>query len=164
MSPSSGYASSFIHFELLSLFISPLPPLYSYSSNSLLQETKRLHKSPAIITDHETASYRRMMKYATSHFSLYLNTFANVSSFSLLFLFFRQMDSSKMPELPKQQLEVNASHPLIKSLFHQRDTHPLMAKEVAEQVLLLFLSFLFCHLSLLLPTDAILYIILLCST
>lgn len=39
-----------------------------------------------------------------------------------------------MPELPKQQLEINASHPLIKSLYHQRATHPLMAKEVAEQV------------------------------
>jgi hypothetical protein len=51
-----------------------------------------------------------------------------------------------MPELPKQQLEVNASHPLIKALFRQRATHPLMAKEVAEQVLILStpkLSFLF---------------------
>eukprot|EP00026_Physarum_polycephalum_P003159 Phypoly_transcript_03168.p1 GENE.Phypoly_transcript_03168~~Phypoly_transcript_03168.p1 ORF type:complete len:678 (+),score=120.90 Phypoly_transcript_03168:43-2076(+) len=74
---------------------------------TIVRETKRLHKSPAIITDHETASYRRMM---------------------------RHMDSTKMPELPKQQLEINASHPLIKSLHHQRATHPLMAKEVAEQV------------------------------
>jgi len=75
---------------------------------TIVRETKRLHKSPAIITDHETAAYRRMM---------------------------RHMDSTKMPELPKQQLEINASHPLIKSLYHQRSTHPLMAKEVADQIL-----------------------------
>jgi HSP90 family molecular chaperone len=75
---------------------------------TIVRETKRLHKSPAIITDHETASYRRMMKH---------------------------MDSTKMPELPKQQLEINASHNLIKSLYHQKATHPLMAKEVAEQIL-----------------------------
>lgn len=75
---------------------------------TIVRETKRLHKSPAIITDHETASYRRMM---------------------------RHVDSTKMPELPKQQLEINASHPLVKSLFHQKATHPLMAKEIAEQIL-----------------------------
>lgn len=74
----------------------------------MLQETKRLHKSPAIITDHETAAYRRMM---------------------------RHVDSTKMPELPKQQLEINASHPLIKSLYHQKASHPVMAKEISEQIL-----------------------------
>jgi len=75
---------------------------------TIVRETKRLHKSPAIITDHETAAYRRMM---------------------------RHVDHTKMPELPKQQLEINASHPLIKSLYHQKASHPLMAKEVAEQIL-----------------------------
>jgi TNF receptor-associated protein 1 len=75
---------------------------------TIVRETKRLHKSPAIITDHETASYRRMMRYT---------------------------DSSKMPELPKQQLEINASHPLIKALYHQKTSHPVMATEVAEQIL-----------------------------
>jgi len=75
---------------------------------TIVRETKRLHKSPAIIVDHETASYRRMM---------------------------RHVDGSKLPDLPKQQLEINASHPLIKTLYHQRATHPLMALEVAEQIL-----------------------------
>lgn len=75
---------------------------------TIVRETKRLHKSPAIITDHETAAYRRMMKH---------------------------MDTSKVPDLPKQQMEINASHPLIKALYHQKATHPLMAKEIAEQIL-----------------------------
>eukprot|EP01111_Echinosteliopsis_oligospora_P007458 TRINITY_DN2250_c0_g1_i5.p1 TRINITY_DN2250_c0_g1~~TRINITY_DN2250_c0_g1_i5.p1 ORF type:complete len:779 (-),score=237.06 TRINITY_DN2250_c0_g1_i5:20-2245(-) len=75
---------------------------------TIVRETKRLHNSPAIITDHETASYRRMM---------------------------RHMDPTRVPQLPKQQLEINSSHPIIIKLFKQRQTHPVIAKEVAEQVM-----------------------------
>jgi len=75
---------------------------------TIVRETKRLHKSPAIITDHESASYRRMM---------------------------RGIDPSRVAELPKQQLEINAQHPVIKGLYHQKTTHPRLAKEIAEQIL-----------------------------
>ena len=54
--------------------------------------TKRLADSPAIITDHQSSSVRRMLKIVD------------------------QTNSGKMSDLPPQVMEINPSHPLIISL------------------------------------------------
>lgn len=74
---------------------------------SSVKETKRLVSSPAIIVDHESASFRRMMKF---------------------------VDPSRAPKLPKQRLEINAAHPIITRLNSLRRREPSFAKAVAEQV------------------------------
>ncbi len=63
--------------------------------------------SPAVIVDHEAATYRRMMKY---------------------------IDPSRSPTLPKQQLEINPSHPIIKKLNDIYLINAGLAQLVAEQV------------------------------
>eukprot|EP01112_Ceratiomyxa_fruticulosa_P011539 TRINITY_DN3133_c0_g1_i1.p1 TRINITY_DN3133_c0_g1~~TRINITY_DN3133_c0_g1_i1.p1 ORF type:complete len:941 (+),score=292.23 TRINITY_DN3133_c0_g1_i1:359-2824(+) len=73
-----------------------------------VKETKRLSSSPAVIVDHESSSFRKMMKF---------------------------MDPNRQVELPKQQLEINPKHPIIVKLAHAHKTHPNMAKAVAEQIL-----------------------------
>lgn len=78
------------------------------SKVSSVRESTRLVDSPAIIVDHESASFRRMMKY---------------------------VDPSKAPELPRQQLEINPKHPLIIKLNKMREEKPNLAKSVAEQVI-----------------------------
>jgi HSP90 family molecular chaperone len=77
------------------------------SKVTVVRETKRLLNTPALIVDHESASYRRMMRY---------------------------VDPSRMPELPKQQFEINTKHPILKKLYAQKSTHPNVAKEVTEQL------------------------------
>jgi len=74
---------------------------------SSVKETKRLVSSPAIIVDHESASFRRMMKF---------------------------VDPSHAPKLPKQRLEINPAHPIIARLNILRRREPAFAKVVAEQV------------------------------
>jgi len=74
---------------------------------SSITESDRLTDSPAIIVDHESASMRRMMKY---------------------------VDPQRAPDLPKQQLEINPKHPIIKSLTTLRITNEEIAKLVVEQV------------------------------
>jgi TNF receptor-associated protein 1 len=63
--------------------------------------------SPAIVVEHESASFRRMMKY---------------------------VDPSRAPTLPKQIMEVNPSHPIIKKLHEIRGTKPSLATLVLQQV------------------------------
>jgi len=77
------------------------------SKVTVVRETKRLLNTPALIVDHESGSHRRMM---------------------------RMVDPTRMPELPKQQLEINVKHPIIKKLYAQRNAHPNIAKEVAVQL------------------------------
>jgi TNF receptor-associated protein 1 len=74
---------------------------------SSITESDRLVDSPAIIVDHESASMRRMMKY---------------------------VDPQRMPELPKQQLEINPKHPVIRGLNVLRTENSDLAKLVAEQI------------------------------
>lgn len=74
---------------------------------TIVRETKRLLGTPVLIVDHESASYRRMMRY---------------------------VDPSRMPELPKQQLEINPKHPVMKKLYAIRPTHPQLATSIAEQL------------------------------
>jgi TNF receptor-associated protein 1 len=74
---------------------------------SSITESDRLVGSPAIIVDHESASMRRMMKY---------------------------VDPTRAPELPKQQLEINGKHPIIKGLASLRKNNPDLATLITEQV------------------------------
>eukprot|EP01090_Pellita_catalonica_P008048 TRINITY_DN186_c0_g1_i1.p1 TRINITY_DN186_c0_g1~~TRINITY_DN186_c0_g1_i1.p1 ORF type:complete len:681 (+),score=163.80 TRINITY_DN186_c0_g1_i1:181-2223(+) len=74
---------------------------------SRVNSTQRLASSPVLIVDHESASYRSMMKY---------------------------VDPSRTPTLPKQKLAVNVNHPIIKNLDKQRDSNPEFATLVAQQL------------------------------
>jgi TNF receptor-associated protein 1 len=78
--------------------------------NSCLPSS-RLVSSPAIVTDNESGAMRRMM---------------------------RMVDTSDgtrdtMP-LPKQNVEINPSHPIIVGLYNLRDSEPVLARILAEQV------------------------------
>eukprot|EP01121_Diplochlamys_sp_Union-15-3_P012446 TRINITY_DN3726_c0_g1_i3.p1 TRINITY_DN3726_c0_g1~~TRINITY_DN3726_c0_g1_i3.p1 ORF type:complete len:516 (+),score=97.95 TRINITY_DN3726_c0_g1_i3:89-1549(+) len=73
-----------------------------------ITKTNRLSTSPAIVVDHESATFRRMMKF---------------------------VDPSRAPKLPKQQVQINPKHQVILSLNKVRSANPDLAKEVAEQIL-----------------------------
>jgi len=72
--------------------------------------SSRLVNSPAIVTDNESGMMRRMM---------------------------RMVDNSDgrdgMP-LPAQNVEINPSHPIIVGLFEIKETEPVLARVLAEQV------------------------------
>ncbi|KAK5578166.1 hypothetical protein RB653_003119 [Dictyostelium firmibasis] len=70
--------------------------------------TNRSISSPAIIIDHESASFRRMLK---------------------------MMEPGKHQDLPKQIVEFNMSHPIILKLIQQIETNPTVAKLVIDQVI-----------------------------
>eukprot|EP00164_Ancoracysta_twista_P003080 GFYU01004111.1.p1 GENE.GFYU01004111.1~~GFYU01004111.1.p1 ORF type:complete len:700 (+),score=253.42 GFYU01004111.1:79-2178(+) len=72
-----------------------------------VKTTSRLRGSPAIITDHDSAAVRRMMQL---------------------------VDANRGDALPKQNLEINPSHPIIMKLNDVKDSDPELAKKVAEQV------------------------------
>jgi HSP90 family molecular chaperone len=67
----------------------------------------RLVDSPAIVVGHESASMRKMMS---------------------------MMEAGRAPELPPQQLEINAGHPIIRNLATVRTTQPELAGLVAQQL------------------------------
>lgn len=71
-------------------------------------ETNRLSSSPAVVIDHESASFRRMMK---------------------------MVDPTRAPTQPKVQLQINATHPVILRLNQVRDTDSQLARDVAEQIM-----------------------------
>lgn len=73
--------------------------------------SSRLVSSPAIVTDNESGAMRRMM---------------------------RMVDTSDgtrdgMP-LPKQNVEINPSHPIIVGIYNIRDREPVLARVLTEQV------------------------------
>jgi molecular chaperone HtpG len=74
---------------------------------SSVKDTKRLTDSPAVIIDHESMAFRRVMMH---------------------------MDPSRAPKLPKQALEINATHPLMQHLKQVRHTNPKLASAVVEQI------------------------------
>ena len=76
--------------------------------------TNRLSSSPAVVTDNESGALRRMMRM--------VETSEGGSS------------SSAMP-LPKQTVEINPNHELIVGMYNLKDTDPMLAKVLAEQVL-----------------------------
>lgn len=83
------------------------------SKVSLCKTTNRLSSSPAVITDSESGALRRMMRI--------VETQEGGSS------------SSAMP-LPKQTVEINPNHEIIVGMNSLRDTDPILAQVLAEQV------------------------------
>lgn len=69
--------------------------------------SSRLVDSPAIVVGHESAAMRRMMT---------------------------MVESGRAPELPPQTLEINAGHPIIRSLAAVRSAQPEIAERVAQQL------------------------------
>jgi Hsp90 protein len=86
---------------------------------SKVRTTTRLRTSPAVVTDHESAALRRMMRMVEQSSG--------------------RADSESVRQethmLPAQVLEINASHPIILKLFSLRHSAPRTAAVVAEQVL-----------------------------
>ncbi|MDP2438834.1 MAG: molecular chaperone HtpG, partial [archaeon] len=74
---------------------------------SQVKTSTRLVSSPAVIVDHESASFRRMMTF---------------------------VDPNRSPKLPKQIMEYNPKHPIIKQLHLTRSSNPELASLVAEQI------------------------------
>jgi HSP90 family molecular chaperone len=72
-------------------------------------ETDRLSSTPCIIVDHESASFRRMMK---------------------------SVDPKNAPELPKQQVQINARHSIIVRIneIRKADSSSEMARDAISQV------------------------------
>lgn len=71
-------------------------------------QTTRLSSSPAVVIDHESAAFRRMMK---------------------------MVDPTRAPTTPKLQLQVNPAHPVIVRLNAIREADPMLARDVAEQIM-----------------------------
>jgi len=69
--------------------------------------TERLSSTPLIIVDHESATFRRMM---------------------------RTIDPRHAPELPKQQIQINTAHPIIRYINQIRETDETLAKDAIEQL------------------------------
>eukprot|EP00457_Paulinella_chromatophora_P002188 gb/GEZN01002192.1/.p1 GENE.gb/GEZN01002192.1/~~gb/GEZN01002192.1/.p1 ORF type:complete len:830 (-),score=183.12 gb/GEZN01002192.1/:71-2560(-) len=74
--------------------------------------SKRLSSSPAIVVDHESGAVRRMMKMV------------NQSG----------VGQDPLQALPKQKLEINPDHSIMKRLAVIRESQPEVAKIVIEQV------------------------------
>jgi len=72
-----------------------------------ITSTERLSSTPLIIVDHESATFRRMM---------------------------RTIDPKNTPELPKQQIQVNSSHPIIKQINYIRNVDQELAREALLQL------------------------------
>jgi len=72
-----------------------------------ITQTDRLSSTPMIIVDHESASFRRMM---------------------------RTIDPKNTPELPKQQVQVNPAHPLINQINYIRKVDDNLAREALLQL------------------------------
>jgi HSP90 family molecular chaperone len=68
-----------------------------------------LESTPAIVVDHESAAVRNMMKYVEQ--------------------------SGDKQALPKQKLEINPNHPVMKKILTQIASKPELAAMVAEQVM-----------------------------
>lgn len=81
------------------------------SKVSKCKVTSRLSSSPAVVTDNESGALRRMMRMVET-----------------------QDGGEDAFELPKQQVEINPEHPIIKGLYSIRDKEPTLAKVCAEQI------------------------------
>ncbi len=81
------------------------------SKVSKCKVTSRLSSSPAVVTDNESGALRRMMRMVET-----------------------QDGGEDAFELPKQQVEINPEHPIIKGLYNIRDKEPTLAKVCAEQI------------------------------
>eukprot|EP01138_Halocafeteria_seosinensis_P014065 gb/GECG01014362.1/.p1 GENE.gb/GECG01014362.1/~~gb/GECG01014362.1/.p1 ORF type:complete len:847 (+),score=134.88 gb/GECG01014362.1/:1-2541(+) len=82
-----------------------------------VKSTNRLRSSPAVITDHESSSLRRMMRMMDA----------------------QQRKDSESPRaednmLPKQTLEINPDHPIIRRMYSLMHTQTDVARSTAEQL------------------------------
>eukprot|EP00534_Pseudo-nitzschia_fraudulenta_P012672 CAMPEP_0201218236 /NCGR_PEP_ID=MMETSP0851-20130426/190473_1 /ASSEMBLY_ACC=CAM_ASM_000631 /TAXON_ID=183588 /ORGANISM="Pseudo-nitzschia fraudulenta, Strain WWA7" /LENGTH=824 /DNA_ID=CAMNT_0047507915 /DNA_START=1095 /DNA_END=3570 /DNA_ORIENTATION=- len=72
--------------------------------------SSRLVNSPAIVTDNESGMMRRMMRMVDNS------------------------DGRDSMPLPGQNVEINPSHPIIVGLYQLKETEPVLARVLAEQV------------------------------
>jgi HSP90 family molecular chaperone len=77
---------------------------------SACKVTTRLNSSPAVVTNNESGAMRRMMRLVETQ------------------------DGKDDIALPKQQVEINASHPMIALLNSIREKEAILAKVCAQQI------------------------------
>jgi TNF receptor-associated protein 1 len=82
-----------------------------------VRATTRLRNSPAVVTDHESAALRRMMRMVEQT--------AGKDAEAV---------RAEAHMLPKQTLEINPAHPVVTRLFAIREAQPELALVVAEQI------------------------------
>lgn len=75
--------------------------------------TNRLSSSPAVVTDNESGAMRRMMRMVETQEG--------------------GTSTGSMP-LPKQTVEINPNHEIIAGLYKLKDSDPVLAETLAEQV------------------------------
>ncbi|KAL3797534.1 hypothetical protein HJC23_009898 [Cyclotella cryptica] len=83
------------------------------SKVSTCRTTNRLSSSPAVITGNESAAYRRIMRMVETSEG--------------------GVESGAMP-LPKQTVEINPNHEIIAGLYHLKNSDPVLAQVLAEQI------------------------------
>ena len=76
---------------------------------SSITVTTRLVNSPAAIFDHESAAVRRLMKFVDSQ-------------------------GTAAKGIPKQKLEINPNHPILKNILTVKSTNPDLSKLIVEQL------------------------------
>lgn len=79
------------------------------SKVSAVRHTHRLRDSPAIVVDHESGAFRRMMRHVDP-------------------------ERAASQQLSKQELEINPEHPIIKQLGKIHTTNPALAQLVTDQI------------------------------
>mmetsp|Transcript_10505 Transcript_10505/g.13320 ORF Transcript_10505/g.13320 Transcript_10505/m.13320 type:complete len:726 (-) Transcript_10505:199-2376(-) len=82
------------------------------SKISKCKTTSRLNSSPAVVTDNESGALRRMMRMVET----------------------QDGGGMDLMQLPKQQVEINPNHPMIRGLYDIREKEPQLAKICAEQI------------------------------
>ncbi|RHY51186.1 hypothetical protein DYB38_014153, partial [Aphanomyces astaci] len=81
------------------------------ASVTKVEVTNRLHDSPAVVTDHESASVRRMMQMVN-----------------------QSQGGGGLPTSSKHVLQINPRHPIVVKLHQLRTTNEPLAAKIAAQV------------------------------
>ena len=102
---------------------------------SKVRSTTRLRTSPCVVTDHESASLRRMMRMVEAGSGGTSSQGGSTSGTGGPGGGDSQGLRLEQHMLPKQVLEVNPAHPVIVKLFAIKETDPALAVVVAEQLL-----------------------------
>jgi HSP90 family molecular chaperone len=102
---------------------------------SKVRSTTRLRTSPCVVTDHESASLRRMMRMVEAGSGGSSSQGGSTAGTGGPGGGDSQGLRLEQHMLPKQVLEVNPAHPVIVKLFAMKETDPGLAVVVAEQLL-----------------------------
>ncbi|KAF0749708.1 hypothetical protein AaE_006949, partial [Aphanomyces astaci] len=103
------------------------------ASVTKVEVTNRLHDSPAVVTDHESASVRRMMQMVNQS-----QGGGGLPTSSKHVLMMQMVNQSQggggLPTSSKHVLQINPRHPIVVKLHQLRTTNEPLAAKIAAQV------------------------------